>query len=370
MLARLPFELAQADNYLIYDDFLHVSPPRQQFWYIAPSKSAGTSLSTTAFAAVDRAIRITDINILPDGSSSGIDASDTSVWTIKNGSTTIVSTTFNAASGAGSFPATHTLTSLGTLANQVVGTGGYLTIAITNTTNAATPATIVQVGYQDLSAVSNWAVDLPNGGNAVVNDGLAGILTLTPSGSSPAQSDEAYIYSPQQVFQPSAGYPLYLEALIQYTEANVNQAGIFFGLASGVSAGGLITSASAGIRSTGTVVGIYKVAGSTVWSVISQNGSNATTNTSTCTAGGSTYQKLNVEVLDVIAGNATVVFRVDGQLLRDTNNPTLPIKQNLILTSDSICSLVAGVKNGSSSMETLNIDYMAAVQSRVSGADG
>ncbi len=118
------------------------------------------------------------------------------------------------------------------------------------------------------------------------------------------------------------------------------------------------------------MVGIYKVAGSNVWSAISQNGTNVVAATSTCPAGTSTYQKLNIEILDVIAGNATVVFRVDGQLLRDANNPTLPIKQNLILTSDAICSLTAGVKNGSSSMETLNIDYLSAVQSRIVGADG
>jgi hypothetical protein len=367
MLARLPFELAQADNYLIFDDFLRVSPPRQQIQYIAAALAANHNLTATAIWCADRPIRITDVNIFPDGSSSGIDNSDTSAWVLKNGSNTVASTTFNATI---TFPASHTLTSLGTIANPVVAAGGYLNLTITNGTAAATPATIVQIGYTDLAAVSNWAVYLPNNGNAVVNDGLAGILTLTPSGSSPAQSDEAYVYSPQQVFQPSSGYPLYMEALIQYTEANVNQAGIFFGLASGVSAGGLIAAAAAGIRASGTVVGIYKTAGSTVWSVISQNGANVTVNTSTCPAGGSAYQRLNIEVLDVIAGTATVVFRVDGQLLRDTNNPTLPIKQTLVLTGDSVCSLAAGVKNGSGSMETLNIDYLAAVQSRVVGADG
>ena len=234
MLARLPFELAQADNYLIYDDFLHVTPPRQQIQYIAAALAANHNLSATAMWAADRPIRITDVNIFPDGSSTGIDNSDTSAWTVKNGSNTVASTTFNATTA---FPATHTLTLLGTVTNPVVAAGGYLNLTITNGTTAATPATIVQIGYTDLAAVSNWSVYLPDNGNAVVNDGLAGILTLTPSGSSAAASDEAYIYSPQQVFQPSAGYPLYLEAMIQYTEANVNQAGIFFGLASGVSAG-------------------------------------------------------------------------------------------------------------------------------------
>jgi hypothetical protein len=366
MLARLPFELVQADNYLIFDDFLRINPPRLQSQYIAAALAANTSLAAKAIFTADRPIRITDINILPDGSSSGIDAGDTSVWTVKNGSNTIVSQTFN---NVTAFPASHVLTSLGTLANQVVAAGGYITLAIANGTTAATPATIVQIGYTDLAAVGGWGTLLASGGNAVVSDALAGILTLTPSGSSPAASDEAYIYSPQQVFQPSAGYPLYLEASIQFTEASVNQAGIAFGLASGVASGGVITSAAGGIRNTGTVVAIFKTAGSNVWQVISQNGSNTTTTTSQTTAGGAAYQKLNIEVLDVIAGNATVVFRVDGQLLRDSNNPTLPIKHNLVLAGDALCSLFAGVKNGSSAMETLQIDYMSAVQSRVTGAD-
>lgn len=372
MLARLPFELAQADNYLIYDDFLALDAPRQSVLYSAAALSSGGSLATQCIAAFDKTVRVEAINILPNGSAT-ISSSNTSTWTVKNGSTQMVSAVFNAASGAGSFPTANTLTSLGTIVDPVVQANGYLTLAIAGASSAATPQTCVQIAYREIGNLGRgWAAYLPNSGNVKVADGLAGILTLTPSdpNGTPAQSDEAYVYNSVQTFQPSAGYPLYLEALIQYTEANVNQAGIFFGLASGVSAGGLITSEAGGIRSTGTVVGIYKVAGSTVWSVISQNGTNVTTNTSTCPAGLSTYQKLNVEVLDVIAGNATVVFRVDGQLLRDTNNPTLPIKQNLVLTSDLICSLVAGVKNGSSSMETLNIDYMAAVQSRVVGADG
>lgn len=329
-------------------------------------------MSTQCIAAFDKPVRVEAINILPNGSSS-ISSTNTSTWTVKNGSTQMVSALFNAASGTGAFPATATLTSLGTIVDPVVPANGYLTLAITGASSAATPQTCVQVAYRELGNLGRgWAAYLPNSGNVKVADGQAGILTLTPSDANgtPAQSDEAYFYNSVQTFQPSAGYPLYLEALIQYTEANVNQAGIFFGLASGVYGGGLISSAAAGIRSSGTVVGLYKTAGSTVWSVISQNGINVVVNTSTCPAGLTAYQKLNVEILDVIAGNATVVFRVDGQLLRDTNNPTLPIKQNLVLTNDLICSLVAGVKNGSSSMETLNIDYLAAVQSRLVGADG
>jgi hypothetical protein len=226
MLTRLPFELVQADNYVIFDDFLRVSPPRQQIQYIASALSSGTSLSTKAVFVPDRPIRIQDVQIFPDGSSSGISNSATSVWTVSNGSNTVATQTYNSTTA---FPSSHTLTSLGAPANAVVPTGTGVFLAVTNGSGASTPATILQIGYTDLSAVSNWAVSLPNNGNAVVSDGLAGILTLTPSGSSPTASDEAYIYSPQQVFQPSAGYPLYLEALIQYTEANVNQAGVFFG---------------------------------------------------------------------------------------------------------------------------------------------
>jgi hypothetical protein len=38
MLTRLPFELAQADNYLIFDDFLALDAPRQSVLYSAADR--------------------------------------------------------------------------------------------------------------------------------------------------------------------------------------------------------------------------------------------------------------------------------------------------------------------------------------------
>ncbi|AMV27555.1 hypothetical protein VT84_24350 [Gemmata sp. SH-PL17] len=205
-----------------------------------------------------------------------------------------------------------------------------------------------------------WTSVLTDSGTAVAG-GVGGVLTLTNSDGTVADNDEAYVYSTVAMFQPAANKPLYAEALVSFTEANVSAANVAFGLASSVAAD-LIADNGAGLRASGTVVAIYKVDGETVWRCVSRNGSNVTISLSTATAGGS-YQQLGIEIVDVLTASATVVFTVNGQLLIDSISG-LPIKHTLPLSGIAAASLFAGGKNGSTSLETSLWDYVGCWQAR------
>lgn len=205
-----------------------------------------------------------------------------------------------------------------------------------------------------------WTSVLTDSGTAAAS-GPGGVLTLTNSDGSVADNDEAYAYTTGAVFKPAANKPLYAEALLQFTEANTSAANVAFGLASGVGAD-LIADNGAGMRASGTVLAIYKVDGETVWRFVTRNGSDVTVSQSQEPAGGPAYQQLGIEVLDAFGAYATVVPTVDGRLMRDAAGQ--PIRHQLPLTSVAAVSLFVGGKNGSTSLETTNVDYLGCWQTR------
>lgn len=210
----------------------------------------------------------------------------------------------------------------------------------------------------------NWTSVLTDSGTAAVSTtGVGGVITLTPSDGSVADNDEAYVGLTNAVFKPAANKPMYAEAYVQFAEANTNAANIAFGFASAVAAN-LIVDDGGGMRASGTVIAIYKVDGETVWRCVSRNGTAVTISQSTTTAGGTAYQKLSIELIDEISTSQTVVFRVDGALLRDATTGA-PIRHQLDISSaPTAASLFAGVKNGSTTLETLLVDWTGAAQSR------
>jgi hypothetical protein len=206
-----------------------------------------------------------------------------------------------------------------------------------------------------------WTSVLPDLGTAAAA-GVGGILTLTNSDATVAVDDEVYVYTTNPIFMPAANKPLYCEAYLQFTEANVNAAAVAFGLASAVGAD-LIVDGESGLRASGTVIALYKISGENVWRFVSRNGASATLSQSDKTAGGAAYQRLGIEILDVMPGSATVVPTVDGQLLHDSTSG-LPIKHTLNLSAIAAAGLFMGGKNGSASLESSNWDYAAAFQAR------
>lgn len=154
---------------------------------------------------------------------------------------------------------------------------------------------------------------------------------------------------------------MYAKARIQFTEANTDDANIFFGFGSAIAANFIVDN-GAGMRTSGDVFGIYKTDGSTVWKCITQTNGTAVTTTSTTTAGGSSYQKLEIELADHNSTTGYATFKVDNEYLKDSNGNI--IRHAVLYASATEMQVGFGVKNGDTNAETLNVDWVVAVQQR------
>lgn len=90
-------------------------------------------------------ITIVEIGIIPEAAAVGIDASNTSIWLVEVGSTTIATKTYDATTV---FPAKGVYDSLGTITNADRLEGDVLTLSVTNGgTTSDTPAATLQIEY-------------------------------------------------------------------------------------------------------------------------------------------------------------------------------------------------------------------------------
>lgn len=207
----------------------------------------------------------------------------------------------------------------------------------------------------------NWASTVTDGGSiAVATDVAGGAIRLT--NDTAANNDEIYVASANANYILAAGKNLYGEARIQFTESNTDDANIAFGFASSVAAD-LIVDDGAGLRTSGTILAIYKVDGGTKWICVSRNGSTVYTNTSSTTAGGSAFQTLGVEVVELLGTTATIVFKCDGEILRDGTTGQ-PIRHQLPYSGATAMQVFVGQKNGSANNELTTVDYIGVVQAK------
>lgn len=208
-----------------------------------------------------------------------------------------------------------------------------------------------------------WASTVADGGSIVVAHGGAGAVgAIALTNDTAADNDEIYVASANALFTIAAGRNLYAEAKLKFTEANTDDANVAFGFASSVGAN-LLVDDGGGMRTTGTVLAIYKVDGGTKWKCESRNNATVYTNTSSTTAGGGTYQTLAVEVVELLTTTCTVVFKVDGVILRDDTTGQ-PIRHQLLYASADAMQVFVGQKNGSANNELTTVDYIGVVQAK------
>lgn len=200
-------------------------------------------------------------------------------------------------------------------------------------------------------------------GTVTVGDAKGGIVALAPSDGTVTNNDETYIRSTAEIFKFVAGQALYGECLLQFTEGATDDANIFFGFKDAIAANTLVDD-GAGLATSFSGACIYKVDGGTVWKCVTSNSTTQTISTSLTTAGGSSYQKLVIEARDVDGSNFEVTFFCDGQPLLDSSTRR-PIKHSVAIASATEMHVGAGIKNGAdTTVELLNIDYIAAYQRR------
>lgn len=198
-------------------------------------------------------------------------------------------------------------------------------------------------------------------GTVTVGDAAAGILALVPSDGTVADNDEAYFASPNECWKYAAGKPITFRASVQFTEANTDDANIGVGLANAVAAN-LLVDDGAGFRTSGSIAAFLKVDGETVWRCVSRCNATLNSTTTSITAGGSSYQLLEIEIVDGFGANFAVVFKIDREYCRDSNG--VIIRHVLPYASATEMQMFLAVKNGGATLETLNCDWWSCSQTR------
>jgi hypothetical protein len=202
-------------------------------------------------------------------------------------------------------------------------------------------------------------------GTVAIGDAVGGIAVLTPSDGTVADNDEAYLATPNEVFKFAAGKPIHAVCRLQFTEINTDDANIAFGFQNAVGANSIVDDGG-GVKVSGSACCIYKIDGGTKWVVVTaMNGvTTDALHTSTTVAGGSSYQLLEIDIVDsnINSGYITATFKVDGRYLVDSQGRQ--IVHHVAIASATEMQLFVGVKNGGANLETLNVDYLAASQLR------
>ena len=118
--------------------------------------------------------------------------------------------------------------------------------------------------FEKDQADTDWIDTITDSGTVTIGDAASGIAALVPSDGSVADNDEAYFATANELFLVNTTRSLYFRALIQFTEANTDDANIAVGFQNAVAANTLVDD-GAGLRTTGNWFSIFKVDGETVW---------------------------------------------------------------------------------------------------------
>jgi hypothetical protein len=195
---------------------------------------------------------------------------------------------------------------------------------------------------------------LTDSGSAADSDAAGGVLVMLPSDGTVVDNDQVLLKTTQEVFKVAANKPITVEAAYSYTEANTDDANVFFGLMDAIAADCILDNGG-GLKTTGDAYAFYKVDGGTKWKCHSHvNGGTATETTTTVTAGGATKQRIEIKPFNSTTAN--VAFYLDDVLVA--------VHQQTY-TSSTDMNLGCGIKNGAdTNVEGLYVDYIYGEQLR------
>lgn len=207
-----------------------------------------------------------------------------------------------------------------------------------------------------------WTTVATDSGTTAVGDAVGGVISLAPSDVTVADNDEVYLHSSSEVFIFANDKPIDFEVLINFTEANTDDANVFVGLADDVAAD-LIVDDGAGMKTSGSMVGFYKVDGGTNWNIIFSEGSNQQTAELTAvnsltktavTSGGGVDQKLACQVRFLAGSRLEVIYKVDDKAVYKLTD--------LTYAGATEMAFCVGAKNGDTNNESIGVNYAACYQ--------
>jgi hypothetical protein len=353
----------------------------EQFWdFTAQPQTYTVPLEpVTAHADADGDTAATLLGVVPAASrlvgaygvasvnSAGIDASNTSAWVLAIGGSTAFTKTHAANLTA------NTSFSMGAPTVTDIAAGSAVTLAITNGTAADLNSAVCHVALV-LADYNNYPapglkVIASDGGTVSIADGVKGIVALSPGA---ADNNEIYMASAVEVFKFAERKPIVFEALVQFSEANTDDANVVIGLIDAVAANTLVDD-GAGVKANSSLACFYKIDGETNWRVRSGVGATVKTTTLdadgsldklTHAAGGAAYQVLRMEIRPESSTTAVVDYFIGTRTLDGDWGMSHVAKHYATITSATEMQLVAGVKNGGANAETLNVDRIGCVELR------
>lgn len=221
---------------------------------------------------------------------------------------------------------------------------------------------------------TQWNTTVTDSGTVAEDaDGINGVVTLTPSDGTVADNDEAYLYT-NEVTKYLNGKPFLIGARVQYAEAATNAANILFGMGEGFGVANTILDNGGGPPADYDGVCFFKVDGGTRWNFESSLGTTQQTQELNHTAGGSGYVSLIIccepisatEMLatpwiDTTGSNAFVQADPYSAIV---NPRPLKVQHRFAYSSPGEMALCIGIKNGSTTLETLNVDLAMLYQVR------
>jgi len=314
--------------------------------------NANDDVAATLVGVIPAAAVLLGGYVVASANSAGIDANNTSTFAVTIGGTAALSLAHAANLVA------DTAVSLGTPSTRDVAAGAAVKASITTVGTADLNSAVVHIGLQLADAKNYPATGLKavasDGGSCTISDGVKGVLVMNPGAS---DNDEIYVAAATETIKFASGKSFIMEALIQFTEANTDDANVIFGCMNAVAADALIDDGG-GPRATGDYVAMWKVDGGTKWyaGVQSNNTQTPTVDTvSEVTAGGSAYQRLWIKVTCESSTRAVAEFCVDGTIIATLH---------FAYTSATEMQMFVGVKNGGANAQALNVDYMGYAQLR------
>jgi hypothetical protein len=234
--------------------------------------------------------------------------------------------------------------------------------------------------FSDFSSGGRWTSTTAGSATVVASTSVSnGILVLSNVDST--ANRQTYVATTNSLFLIANNKPQIFEVMLQWTEANTNQAAVVMGFMNSVAAGAIVNGGLT-LKTNFSGACIFKPTGSNSYQTVSSIGTTQTiTNTDVGTAtintygwaGGSNQQRLRVEIKPVSSTICEVSYWVDynaanpgsGFLqLRDSTTRKNLIKDFVTYTGAVQMQAFFGILNGSTSPETLNVDYAAYEQLR------
>ena len=195
----------------------------------------------------------------------------------------------------------------------------------------------------DLGLPAGWTDTLTDSGTIAISTADRGnVVLMTPSDGTVADNDEVYRATPA-AFKFSAGAPIYGRCTLQFASTASGVYNVAFGFQNAVGANSIIDD-GAGLKVSGSTLGIYKVDGETVWRCVSACNGVATVSVSNVTATPGVWHKLEIEALDLDGVNMPVVFSVDGEKLKDANGYV--IRHSVPIANAAMMAAFVGCKLG------------------------